>query len=85
VQAQTRETITTLLSKPSFLVVLRKSLPYHELVLVPEPSDVDFWRITAQLESLLDERSNIAIDDALALAFLADVVVESSMAALRGS
>lgn len=84
VKSLARETITTLLSKPSFLDVLRESLPAHELVLRSEPSDVEFWRLTAQLEALLNDRSNIDIDDALALAFLADVVVESTMAALRG-
>jgi hypothetical protein len=33
---------------------------------------------------LLNDRSDIDIDDALALAFLSDVIVESTMAALRG-
>lgn len=33
---------------------------------------------------LLNDRSDIDIDDALALATLADIVVESTMATLRG-
>lgn len=79
-----RDTITTLLSKPSFLDVVRVSLPAHALIKAPEPSDLEFWRLTVQLEALLNERSDVDIDDALALAFLADVLVESTMAALRG-
>lgn len=84
VKSLVRDTITTLLSKPSFLDVLRESLPAHALTQAPEPSDLEFWRLTVQLEALLNERSDVEIDDASALAFLADVIVESTMAALRG-
>lgn len=84
VKSLVRDTITSLLSKTSFLEVLRESLPAHALARATEPSDVEFWRITAQLEMLLNDRSDIDIDDALALAFLSDVIVESTMAALRG-
>lgn len=84
VKSLVRDTITTLLSKPSFLDVLRESLPAHALNQAPKPSDLEFWRLTVQLEALLNERSDVDIDDALALAFLAHVIVESTMAALRG-
>lgn len=84
VKSLVRDTITSLLSKTSFLEVLRESLPAQALARATEPSDVEFWRIAAQLEMLLNDRSDIDIDDALALATLADIVVESTMATLRG-
>lgn len=79
-----RETITRLLAQQEFLVALRKLLPTHALIRANEPSDLELWRLTVQLEMLLNERSDADIDDALSLATLADVVVESTMAALRG-
>jgi hypothetical protein len=84
VKSLVRDTITTLLSKTSFLEVLRESLPAQALARATEPSDVEFWRLTVQLEALLNERSDVDIDDALSLAALSDIVVESTMAALRG-
>ena len=84
VQAMVRETITRLLSKQEVLVALRELLPTHALIRANEPSDLEYWRLNAQLEMLLNDRSDIDIDDALALAYLADVIVESTMAELRG-
>lgn len=79
-----RETITRLLPKKEFLDALRALLPAQALARATEPSDVEFWRLTVQLEALLNERSDVDIDDALSLAALSDIVVESTMAALRG-
>ncbi len=82
--AKTRDKVLSLLGKQGFLAELRDRLPCQELVGSNSPGDLDFWRLAAQNESLLNERSDIDVDDAISIAVFAEIMTESVLAALRG-
>jgi len=84
VLVKTRDKIMSLLDKQGFLAELRDRLPCHELVGSNSPRDLDFWRLAAQNESLVNERSDIDVDDAISIAVFAEIMTESVLAALRG-
>lgn len=80
----TRDAVMNLLDKRGFLAELRERLPSHELIGGNDPLDLDFWKLAAQNESLINDLSDIDIDDAYSLATFAQIMSESILAALRG-
>lgn len=84
VRSTTRDAVMNLLDKRGFLAELRERLPSHELIGRDEPLDLDFWKLAAQNESLINDQSEIDIDDAYSLAAFVLIMSESTLAALRG-
>lgn len=84
VRATTREAVLNLLDKRGFLAELRVRLPSHELLGVDDPLDLDYWKLAAQNESLINDQSDIDIDDAYSIAAFAEIMAESILASLRG-
>lgn len=83
-RATTREAVLNLLDKRGFLAELRERLPSHELIGVDDPLDLDYWKLAAQNESLINDKSDICVDDAYCLAAFAEIMSESILASLRG-
>lgn len=84
VRSTTRDAVMNLLDKRGFLAELRERLPSHDLIGRDEPLDLEFWRLAAQNESLINDHSDIDIDDAISIATFAQIMSESTLAALRG-
>jgi hypothetical protein len=80
----TRDAVMNLLDKRGFLAELRERLPSHDLIGRDDPLDLEFWRLAAQNESLINDHSDIDIDDAISIATFAQIMSESTLAALRG-
>lgn len=72
------------MDKRGFLAELRERLPSHELIRTDDPFDLEFWKLAAQNESLINDHSDIDIDDAHSLAVFAQIMSESILASLRG-
>lgn len=72
------------MDKKGFLAELRERLPSHELSGVGDPLDLDYWKLAAQNESLINDQSDIDIDDAYSIAAFAEIMSESILASLRG-
>lgn len=84
VRSTTRDAVMNLLDKRGFLAELRERLPPHELIGRDETLDLDYWKLAAQNESLINDQSDIDIDDAYSLAVFTQIMSESILAALRG-
>lgn len=84
VRSTTRDAVMNLLDKRGFLAELRERLPPHELIGRDEPLDLDYWKLAAQNELLMNHQSDIDIDDAISIASFALIMTESILASLRG-
>ncbi|MBL8067951.1 MAG: hypothetical protein JNM28_05855 [Armatimonadetes bacterium] len=84
VRSTTRDAVMNLLDKRGFLAELRERLPSHELIGTDDPFDLEFWKLAAQNESLINDQSDIDIDDAYSIAAFAEIMSESVLSSLRG-